>query len=191
MLSNGEEAVRMYFLRTGSPAQLGWPRVFEPLMVTGVVQPVPTPRSTSKLCFTRCQYLPTQSLTTGSIFALEGVIRPWISVLLVLLLVVGAAERCWAHAVLVESTPTANSTVKGPNLDITLRYNVRIDAGRSTLHLVAPHGTISLLPIGKQTSPGRLQSHAAGLTPGAYKLQWQVLAADGHITRGEIPFAVN
>jgi methionine-rich copper-binding protein CopC len=27
--------------------------------------------------------------------------------------------------------------------------------------------------------------------PGAYKLQWQVLASDGHISRGEISFTVN
>jgi methionine-rich copper-binding protein CopC len=28
------------------------------------------------------------------------------------------------------------------------------------------------------------------LKPGAYKLQWQVLAPDGHITRGVVPFSV-
>ena len=91
----------------------------------------------------------------------------------------------------MESTPKINSTVKGPDLDIVLRYNVRIDAQRSTLHMVAPNGTVSSLAIAKQISQDRLQSHAAGLTSGAYKLQWQVLASDGHISRGEIPFAVN
>jgi len=29
-----------------------------------------------------------------------------------------------------------------------------------------------------------------GLAAGAYRLRWQVLASDGHITRGEIPFTV-
>jgi methionine-rich copper-binding protein CopC len=28
------------------------------------------------------------------------------------------------------------------------------------------------------------------LAAGAYRLRWQVLASDGHITRGEIPFTV-
>ena len=28
------------------------------------------------------------------------------------------------------------------------------------------------------------------LSPGAYVLRWQVLAIDGHITRGDIPFVV-
>jgi methionine-rich copper-binding protein CopC len=36
-----------------------------------------------------------------------------------------------------------------------------------------------------------LISRADDLKRGAYKLRWQVLAADGHITRGEIFFKVN
>jgi methionine-rich copper-binding protein CopC len=31
---------------------------------------------------------------------------------------------------------------------------------------------------------------AADLAAGGYVLRWQVLAIDGHITRGDIPFAV-
>jgi methionine-rich copper-binding protein CopC len=30
----------------------------------------------------------------------------------------------------------------------------------------------------------------ADLSPGAYSVRWQVLAVDGHITRGEVPFTV-
>ena len=118
-------------------------------------------------------------------------VRSRISVILVVLVVAGVPEFCWAHAILMESTPKINSTVKGPDLDIALRYNVRIDAGRSALHMVSPNGTVSSLAIGKQNSPDLVQSHATGLTPGAYKLRWQVLASDGHISRGEIPFTVN
>jgi methionine-rich copper-binding protein CopC len=29
-----------------------------------------------------------------------------------------------------------------------------------------------------------------GLGSGAYRLRWQVLAVEGHITRGDIPFTV-
>ena len=45
--------------------------------------------------------------------------------------------------------------------------------------------------LARQASPDTLQTHAAGLKPGAYKLQWQVLASDGHMSKGEIPFTVN
>ena len=42
-----------------------------------------------------------------------------------------------AHAVLMESTPKANSTVKGPDVPITLRFNSRIDGdGRACTFLL-------------------------------------------------------
>jgi methionine-rich copper-binding protein CopC len=94
------------------------------------------------------------------------------------------------HAVLVESTPAANSTVRGPELKIRLRFNSRIDAGRSRLTLVRPGGATESLKIPEQSSPDTLTSTAPSLKPGEYKLRWQVLATDGHITRGEIPFTV-
>jgi len=107
------------------------------------------------------------------------------------MLVAGATQVCWAHAILMESIPQLNSTVKGPDLDINLRFNVRIDGGRSRVRLVRPDGTISTLTLASQAKPDVLQAHAAGLKPGAYKLEWQVLASDGHMSRGEIPFTVN
>jgi copper resistance protein C len=94
-----------------------------------------------------------------------------------------------AHAILVESLPAANSTVAGPSIPIKLRSNVRIDAKRSRLELVGPDKTPTLLSA-TQPSPDTLQATAEGLKAGAYSLRWQVLAADGHITRGEIPFNV-
>ncbi|TAI60323.1 copper resistance protein CopC, partial [Bradyrhizobium sp. Leo170] len=35
-----------------------------------------------------------------------------------------------------------------------------------------------------------LDAEAKGLSPGAWRLRWQVLSVDGHITRGDIPFTV-
>jgi methionine-rich copper-binding protein CopC len=112
------------------------------------------------------------------------------SFVLILLLIAGTTQVCWAHAILMGSTPALNSTVKGPDFDINLRYNVRIDGGRSRVRLVAPDGSVSTLTLASQASPDTLQTHATGLKPGTYKLQWQVLASDGHMSRGEIPFTV-
>jgi len=111
--------------------------------------------------------------------------------LLVLVLLAVASQPLWAHAILMESTPQKNSSVKGPDVPITLRFNVRIDGSRSRFHLVAPDGSVRTLPPVKQSAPDTLQSQLTGLHSGAYKLQWQVLASDGHISRGEIPFTVN
>jgi len=69
------EVIAMYFLKDGSPAHLRWLRVFEPLMVlTGIVQPLATLPSISKLYFTHSQHASGQSLTTWSIFALASLL---------------------------------------------------------------------------------------------------------------------
>jgi len=94
------------------------------------------------------------------------------------------------HAILKESSPPANSSVTGPDVPITLKFNVRIDAARSKLQLISPDNAMRNLVLEKQASPDTLTTKAAGLQPGAYKIAWQVLAPDGHITRGLIPFSV-
>lgn len=95
-----------------------------------------------------------------------------------------------AHAVLLESSPTLKSSVAGPDVPLKLRFNVRIDASRSRLTLVDPDGRFEAVDIHGQDGPDTLLAEAKGLRPGAYRLRWQVLASDGHITRGEIPFTV-
>jgi hypothetical protein len=95
-----------------------------------------------------------------------------------------------AHAILKESSPAANSVVTGPDVPIRLKFNVRIDATRSKLQLVHSNSTITDLVMEKQASPDTLATKATGLQRGAYKIAWQVLAPDGHITRGLIPFTV-
>ena len=95
-----------------------------------------------------------------------------------------------AHAVLLESSPALKSSISGPDVPLRLRFNVRIDAARSRLTLVDPDGASRTIEIGTQELPNTLFAQARGLRPGFYRLRWQVLAADGHITRGEIPFTV-
>lgn len=119
-----------------------------------------------------------------------SVIRRRMPAILLMILVAGVTQVCWAHAILMDSTPKINSTVSGPDIDITLRFNVRIDGGRSRVLLVAPDGSSSALTLAKQEKPAILQMHASGLKPGAYKLQWKVLASDGHMSNGDVPFTV-
>lgn len=94
-----------------------------------------------------------------------------------------------AHAILVQSTPAANGKVAGPQVALTLRYNSRIDKARSRLQLTKPDQsqvTLDIAPDG----PEDILTATATLDPGAYTLRWQVLAIDGHITRGILPFTV-
>jgi methionine-rich copper-binding protein CopC len=97
-------------------------------------------------------------------------------------------HAAFAHAVLVKSSPAEGAAVKAGNVDITLTYNSRIDASHSSLHLVGPDGKAQALTVDAHAAPNLLVAKAAGLPAGAYKLQWQVQASDGHISRGVITF---
>ncbi|MBS0559739.1 MAG: copper resistance protein CopC [Proteobacteria bacterium] len=105
------------------------------------------------------------------------------------LLVACFAAGAWAHAVLVRSTPAAGGSVPAGELAFELHYNSRIDAGRSRLTLTGPGHAGTVLPVRAGAVPDELRA-AATLAPGAYTLRWQVLATDGHITRGDVPFTV-
>ena len=95
-----------------------------------------------------------------------------------------------AHAILLRSIPSANQVVHGEAVPIELRFNSRVDGKRSRLSLVDPTGTVRELTI-EQPSHDSVASRASKLTPGWYVLRWQILAEDGHITRGEVAFRAN
>jgi methionine-rich copper-binding protein CopC len=95
-----------------------------------------------------------------------------------------------AHALVLESHPAANETITGPDIDIVLRFNGRIDKDRSRLDLTLPDGSSKPLAIESNEEPEQVLAKATGLAAGDYALRWQVLALDGHITRGNIPFRV-
>jgi methionine-rich copper-binding protein CopC len=101
-----------------------------------------------------------------------------------------AAQVALAHAIVIEESPAPNSVVKGPNVPLRLRFNVRIDAARSRLLLFMPDGSTRELKVKPQSAPDVLTADAEDLALGAYKLHWIVLAADGHITQGDILFSV-
>jgi methionine-rich copper-binding protein CopC len=98
-----------------------------------------------------------------------------------------------AHAILEESIPQAGASVKRGPLDLHLRYNSRIDRGRSRLTLIRPDRTKDTIPIAPDGPPDIINAHL-DLRPdaasGVYVLRWQVLAVDGHITRGDVPITV-
>jgi copper resistance protein C len=106
--------------------------------------------------------------------------------LLAALLLPGFAQ---AHAILEESTPPAGASVKPGPLDLHLRYNSRIDRGRSRLTLIRPDRTKDTIPIAQDGPPDIINAHL-DLPLGAYIVRWQVLAVDGHITRGDVPITV-
>jgi methionine-rich copper-binding protein CopC len=112
-------------------------------------------------------------------------------VLFIAALMAAAPRRALAHAVLVSSTPQRNAAVIGPDITINLKYNSRVDGGRSALSLLKPDGTVERISGLTQPLPDVVSASSHGLAKGAYVLRWQVLSSDGHITRGEVPFRIN
>jgi hypothetical protein len=115
--------------------------------------------------------------------------RFWTKFMILSLLVLGPRIAA-AHAILMESTPAVNATIAGPSIAFALHYNSRVDHDRSRLTLTLPDSTTQVLPIAP-TSPEDGLLTSADLKPGRYSLRWQVLAVDGHITRGDVPFTVD
>jgi methionine-rich copper-binding protein CopC len=101
-----------------------------------------------------------------------------------------ASPVAWAHAVLLSAQPGENSTVSGPDVAVLLKYNSRVDTQHSTLTLLDPDGKVEKVAIGGQPAPGLLSAKLTGLVKGAYELRWQVLAIDGHVTRGKVLFQI-
>ena len=95
-----------------------------------------------------------------------------------------------AHAILVRSTPADRSVVHSRIVNMTLDFNSRIDASRSTLTLTGPTGRNVPVQVQPSKGPSQLKGKADNLASGAYHIHWQVLASDGHITRGDITFIV-
>ena len=89
------------------------------------------------------------------------------------------------------SDPAAGAALAAAPASVTIRFNSRLDHGRSRLLLIGADGAQQPLPIAagqRADGAGRPRSPAAG--PGQWRLRWQVLAVDGHITRGDIPFSI-
>ncbi len=104
-------------------------------------------------------------------------------------MIAGWSPPALAHAILISSTPSIQGSVARGPIAFKIKYNSRIDHHRSKLTLTSPQGAASTLPIDPASPVDEIDASAT-LQPGHYSLRWQVLAVDGHITRGDIPFTV-
>ena len=95
-----------------------------------------------------------------------------------------------AHAIIIAAAPAPGAVLHSRNLSVQLRFNSRIDLARSRLSLIGPDAAARTLPLGNSVGPDVLATEVTGLAPGQYRLRWQVLGIDGHITRGDIPFEI-
>lgn len=81
--------------------------------------------------------------------------------------------------------------MRNRDVNIVLDYDSRIDIPRCTITLTKAGGRRVPLRIESSGKPFELKAMAKGLANGRYSIHWQVLAGDGHITRGDVGFTVD
>ncbi|TWB24756.1 hypothetical protein FBZ89_101382 [Nitrospirillum amazonense] len=103
------------------------------------------------------------------------------------LLVPAAAQ---AHAIVIDSNPKVNDTLGVGGNVLKVHFNSRIDRARSKLTVIAADKTEVPVTLSESPDDETLVGQVTLPFTGSYKLRWQVLAVDGHTTRGDIPFTV-
>ena len=95
-----------------------------------------------------------------------------------------------AHAIILETTPAQGSSGPAPH-QLVMRFNSRLERSLCSVQLVGPHKrSIALLRLEPDTAPDTLSYPLPALEPGEYQARWKVMAADGHVTEGTVPFTV-
>jgi copper resistance protein C len=103
----------------------------------------------------------------------------------------GGSPAAFAHAMLMHSNPADQAVVHNRQVEIALDYDSRIEPSRCAVKLTDAAGKTLPLQMERSIKPSELNAVAHGLANGKYQIHWQVLASDGHITRGNIVFTVD
>jgi methionine-rich copper-binding protein CopC len=108
------------------------------------------------------------------------------------LLFLTSYNLCWAHAIVVDSTPREGAVLKQAPDRIQLRFNVKIEKALARVSLTKGGKQRIKLPPSdfSQSAPERLEVLLPPLEPGDYLLRYSVLAADGHATQGVLRFSI-
>ena len=112
-----------------------------------------------------------------------------IAVALILL----APHDAFAHLALRSSTPADGAHVAAAPRELKLTFTEAVEAAVARLRLIGPSGTeIPLSPLRQPADSGQilLADVRGPLEGGVYRLEWQVVGADGHPVRGTINYVV-
>lgn len=113
---------------------------------------------------------------------------------LLIALVVITQAPAGAHAVLVSSSPKDNATLSESPKSVVLRFDAKIE--KKVTHVTLLDGrrhkvALPAMANGYMSGPAdQLTIAMPELKPGSYRLQYQVMATDGHISPGLIRFTV-
>ncbi len=104
-----------------------------------------------------------------------------------------APSRVWAHAHLKRSNPAAGSRVSSSLLVIRLWFTERPELSMSSASLKDSDGNevVMMLPEAGQAGDNEIHFRlSCPLSPGRYIMAWRTAASDGHPSRGSFGFTV-
>ncbi|MET3211252.1 UNVERIFIED_CONTAM: copper transport protein [Paenibacillus sp. PvR008] len=99
----------------------------------------------------------------------------------------------WAHAFIVESSPTENQVLDKPPSQVTITFNENLQSAFMSMKVTdetgkrVDTGKARLNPEHEDTMEIKL---IRGMKNGIYTVNWRALSADGHPVNGVIPFQV-
>jgi hypothetical protein len=102
-----------------------------------------------------------------------------------------AGSPAFAHVNLVKATPAAKSAGAAPGL-IDLQFSGKVEPKFSGFDLLRADGSkVALTPQPAAKDGKHLAAKPAQpLAPGAYKVAWRIVSADGHRMTGGYDFSV-
>lgn len=108
------------------------------------------------------------------------------------LLVLMWAVPAQAHAVLVQTTPTAGSILSSSPEHVSLRFSERISLASKQITVLAPDGSQVQRGSAERVDSGQGYSQPlrANLDRGTYVVSYRVISADGHPVGGGFSFSV-
>ncbi len=97
-----------------------------------------------------------------------------------------------AHSLLLASTPAPDAVLRASPPAVVLRFNNRIEKRLSRVRLVDERGTAATAPTARSADEAAesLRAVVPPLTPGTWRVEWQVFSTDGHVVTGSYQFRV-
>ena len=96
-----------------------------------------------------------------------------------------------AHSALVSSVPADGATLSAAPTEIVLTFNENINASFTQVALTRADTTVALAPVAVKGPEVRAQISPPSPGPGAYRVAFRVVSADGHPISGETRFTVS
>ncbi|WP_193726584.1 copper resistance CopC/CopD family protein [Paenibacillus guangzhouensis] len=95
-----------------------------------------------------------------------------------------------AHAQIQRSSPAAESELSRAPREIRITYTENINSDLSTATLSSGSGVAVPVKLSTENDNVLILTPSSDLADGVYKVKWQVLSVDTHVTEGSFRFAV-